>query len=178
MIDLLTSSGDVLGEAGFSTERISINDREVLVFEGATVLGFLFVYENSAQLIARWESDGSRAVSDHQFGLRRAGPKAWNAYTVFLAAQANDNSHSASLSAIEEDLVGTRKIACASVLDSVDVRRALLALLPLQAAPRLEAVDMQLEIRQRATELQSRAVDAFLLASDEAIILQVLEDEP
>ena len=43
---------------------------------------------------------------------------------------------------IEEDLTGTRKIARSGIRDSSDLRAALLPLLPLQSAPKLEAVDI------------------------------------
>jgi hypothetical protein len=178
MIDILTVSAEVLTEAGFTTGRVSIYDREALAFEDATVLGFLFAYSNSAELIGAWEKDASRAIADHQFGLRRAAQKAWNAYVVLVAAEAGDYSHSAALAAIEEDLTGTRKIARAGVHDIADLRAALLTLLPLQAAAKLEAVDIQAEIRQRATELQPRAIDAFLSTAEDMVVIQVLEEAP
>lgn len=176
MIDILTSSTDILAEAGFTTRRVSINGREALVFEDAIVLGFLFSYQYPRELIESWDKDSSRAIFDHQFGLRRAAQKAWNAYVVLLAAGDSDFANSAALAAIEEDLAGTRKIARANIEDITDLRAALLPLLPLQAAPKLEAVDIMTEIRQRATELQPRAIDAFLSTAEESVIIQVLEE--
>lgn len=178
MIDMLTSSADLLTEARFITERASINGREALVFEDATVLGFLFTYGNPRELIGAWDEDASQAITDHQFGLRRAAQKAWNAYVVFLAAGDGDYANSAALAAIEEDLAGTRKIARAGIGSLADLRAALLPLLPLQSAPKLEAVDIVAEIRQRATELQPRAIDAFLSTAEETVVIQVLEEAP
>jgi hypothetical protein len=80
------------------------------------------------------------------------------------------------LGAIEEDLTGTRKIAQAGVNEVAELRLALLPLLPFQSAPRLEAVDIAAEIRQRATELPARAVDAFLSSADASVVMQVLEE--
>jgi hypothetical protein len=104
------------------------------------------------------------------------GDKAWNAYAVLISAAEANYSESVVLSAIEENLVGVRKIARAGVRDVADVRDALLPLLPLQSAPKLEAVDMDAEIRLRTTELPSRAVDAFLSGAEEAVVIQVLEE--
>ena len=176
MINMLTSSADILSDAGFMTGRVSINGREALVFEDAIVLGFLFTYGDPRKLIEAWDKDASRAIADHQFGLRRSAQKAWNAYIVLLAAGGTDFGNAAALSAIEEDLAGTRKIARAGIVDLADLRAALLPLLPLQNAPKLEAVDIVAEIRQRATELQPRAIEAFLSTAEESVVIQVLEE--
>jgi hypothetical protein len=176
MIDILASSANILTEAGFTTGRVSINGREALVFEDAIVLGFLFTYEDPCELIDSWDKDASRAIADHQFGLRRAAQKAWNAYVVLLAAGDTTYANSVALAAIEEDLAGTRKIARAGIGDHADLGAALLPLLPLQTAPKLEAVDIVAEIRQRATELQPRAIDAFLSTAEETVVIQVLEE--
>jgi hypothetical protein len=174
--DILTASATLLREAGFSAQSISVAGHTALAFEDATVLGFLFAYDNPSQLIEAWARDADAAVATHQFGLRRAGQKAWNAYVALLAANEADYGQSVGLSAIEEDLAGTRKIARAGIADIADLRAALLPLLPLQSAPSLEAVDVATEIRQRATELPARAVDAFLSTADDAVVIQVLEE--
>jgi hypothetical protein len=176
MMDLLATSAEVLSEAGFSTRLTSVESREALMFEDPTVLGFLFAYIDPAQLIKCWAKDAHSVVAGHQFGLRRASQKAWNTYVGFLAAGPANFAQSAALSAIEEDLTGTRKIARAAVAELADLRAALLPLLPLQAAPKLDSVDMRTEIRQRTTELPPRAVEAFLSGADEAVVIHVLEE--
>jgi hypothetical protein len=176
MMDLLATSAELLSEAGFSTRVTSVESREALMFEDPTVLGFLFAYVDPAQLITCWAKDAHSAVASHQFGLRRASQKAWNTYVGFLAAGPANFAQSVALSAIEEDLTGTRKIARAGVSELADLRAALLPLLPLQAAPKLDAVDMRLEIRQRTTELPPRAVEAFLSSADEGVVIHVLEE--
>ena len=178
MIDIITTSAEIFAEAGFTTKAVSINEHEALLFEDSVVLGFLFSYQDSSELIHAWNRDANRAITDYQFGLRRAGQKAWNAYCVFLAAGDNVYANLAALAAIEEDLAGTRKIARSNVRSVADLRAALLPLLPLQTAPKLEAVDMEVEIRQRTTELQPRAIAAFLSKADESVVIQVLEETP
>jgi hypothetical protein len=174
--NLLTSGAEVLSEAGFSTEAISVKGRAALAFEDATVLGFLLAYDDLAHLIDSWARDADAAVASYQFGLRRAGQKAWNAYLVLLTGNEADYTASAALNAIEEDLSGMRKIARAGIANIADLRAALLPLLPLQSAPLLEAVEVAAEIRQRTTELPTRAVDAFLSTADEGVVIQIFEE--
>jgi hypothetical protein len=176
-MDILAASAEVLAGAGFSTSLVSVEDRRALTFEDNTVLGFLFAYDDPALLIECWSKDADKAVAAHQFALRRAAKKAWNAYVVLLTDREPDYVQSVALSAIEEDLAGTRKIAQAGIVDVAELRKALLPLLPFQSAPRLEAVDIVAEIRQRTTELPSRAVNAFLSDADESVVIQVLEEK-
>ena len=178
MIDVLKAGADLLSEAGFSTNSVSIGDRQALAFEDATVLGFLFDYHDPRELIDAWHKDTDQAIATYQFGLRRAAQKAWNAYVILLAVGEADYAQAVALSAIEEDLTGTRKIARAGIADVPSLRVALLPLLPVQSAPRLEAVDILDEIRQRTTELPGHAIDAFLSSADEGMVVQVLEQMP
>jgi hypothetical protein len=178
MIDILKASAALLSEVGFSTSHVAIGERPALAFEDSTVLGFLFAYESPSLLIGSWIKEADRAVAVHRFALRRASNKAWNAYVVLLTDREADYGQSVALGAIEEDLVGTRKIARAGIVDVADLRIALLPLLPFQSAPRLEAVDIIAEIRQRTTELPDRTVNAFLSSADESVVIQVLEEKP
>ena len=176
MIDILDASARVLAEARFQTTSARVGPRDVLAIEDATSLGFVFVYDDSDSLITNWQSDADAAVSNYQFGMRKAGLKAWNTYIILLAAGAADLAQTVALGAIEEDLRGTRKIARAGVTNISELHAALLPLLPIQSAPRLEGVDFLSEIRDRTTELPTRAVDAFLSATDESVVINVLEE--
>lgn len=177
MMDLLTESEELLRAAGFVTQRATVDSRDTLVFEDSTVVGFMFVYGDARSLLSAWEADSIQMVSKYQFGLRRAAKKAWNLYAIFVSADPADSSLSAGLNAIEEDLTGMRKIARAGVSNSGELREVLLPLLPLHAAPRMQAVEIRDEIRLRATEIERRVLDAFLSDSDDGSVLQVLEDE-
>jgi len=178
VIDILQCSKELLGGAGYSATSTSIGQREALVFEGDTVQGFIFIYGSGADLMKSWSTDSDMAISTYQFGLRKSGTKAWNTYLIVLTPEATDYARAISLGAIEEDLGGTRKIARGGIQDLADLGAALLPLLSLQSAPRLEAVDMREEIRQRTTELPARLVDAFLSGAEEAVVIQVLEESP
>src|SRR3546814_16237775 len=90
-----------------------------------------------------WSKDSDQAISTYQFGLRRSGTKAWNTYLVLLTPESADYAKAVSLGAIEEDLSGPRKIARAGIQNPADLSDARPPLLPLQSAPRLDAVDKQ-----------------------------------
>jgi hypothetical protein len=175
MTNLLSFCSQLLSDFGFDVEQAHVGAPEYLVFEDQTVLGFVFAYDDPRSLIDSWLKDSDAVISAQQLGLRRAGQKAWNTYLILVAQERADGPASAALTAIEENLVGTRKIARAGIQDLSAIRTSLLSLLPLQSAPQLEAVDMPSEIRLRTTALPTRAVDAFLSAVDENVVLQVLE---
>ena len=176
MNDILAECPRLLAEASIVVSPVA--DLPALAFEGATVLGFLLTYPNAAALLAHWRQDAGALVAAHQFGLRRAQAKAWNTYVILLAGDAPTYGEQVALSAVEEDLSGTRKIARAGIVDLDGLRSVLLPLLPIQSAPRLEPVDMRGEIRLRTTELPDRAVEAFLSQAPVAVVDQALEELP
>jgi hypothetical protein len=175
-MDILSSSETLLIQTGFFAKRVSLGDRDIVLFEDATVLGFLFAYVDATSLLSGWKDDVSRAISSQQFSLRRGGTKTWNAYVILLAEREANYGQSVAVAAIEEDLTGTRKIARCGVADPDDVRAALLPLLPFQSAPRLDAVDISAEIRVRASEVPKKILDVFLSDADQAVVVQVLEE--
>ena len=167
-----------LQEASFDVAGASVEHGEAAIFENDTILGFAFFYNTAADLIRLWAADADSLIATRRFQLKAAGNKAWNTYVLFLAAQRPSPIEIVALSLIEEDLAGYRKIARAGCGDTVDLNRALLPLLPVQSAPVLDAVDSKLEVRQRATEISPKILDAFLSEADEQIVLQMLEQEP
>jgi hypothetical protein len=178
VIDLLGESGRLLQNAQIATQFVETSRVRALTFESETVLGFIVAYEDCTQLLDGWRADMDALVTENQLGLRRALSKAWNTYTLFLAAAAANYGEKVALSKIEEDLVGTRKLARAGIADLEDLRAALLPLLPIQNAPHLEAVDMSAEIRLRTTELPTHVVDAFLAPrAQETAVAQIFEEE-
>ncbi|HTG36319.1 MAG TPA: hypothetical protein VLB76_25655 [Thermoanaerobaculia bacterium] len=178
MIDLLEESQRLLNEVGSATALVKTSQGTALAFEDATVLGFILTYNDPAQLLARWSADATALISENQIGLRRAQYKAWNTYTVFISSAVATYGEMVALSNVEENLTGTRKIARAGIRDGAELRAALLPLLPIQNAPRLEAIDMMAEIKLRTTELPARAIQAFLSGAQESSVVQVLEEEP
>lgn len=177
MIDIGVECHRLLAEAGVASVDVDGSAR-ALVFEGSTVLGFVVIYPDADELRHAWVSDTNALISKYQFGLRRAEAKAWNTYIVLLTGDVPNYAGQVALSAIEEDLAGTRKLARAGITSADALRTALLPLLPIQNAPRLGVVDMRREIQLRTTELPSRAVEAFLSGVSIAVVAQTLEELP
>ncbi len=176
MIDVLTLSERLFTASGYNLLRISGAETPCLAFESEAILGFMHVYDTPVELLARWSQDYENAIRRFSFAFRRAEEKAWNAYAVFLAASDADAKTAHALNAIEEDLSATRKIARAGMHTSEDVKAALLSLLPIQNAPQLEAVDISVEIRKRAQDLPTAALDAFFNGRPEKEVLHLLEN--
>ena len=175
MSNILGIVQEQLLAAGYSVGTTDDQHGPVLLFENDSILGFVLCFADAATLLERWQATSQRVLQSAQSALRRAERKAWNAYLVFLAETAGDYGQNIMLGGIEENLVGTRKIARAGIADPADVRAALLPLLAIQNAPRLDAIDMPGEIRLRTTELPGDLVDAFLSGAAESTLLQVLE---
>jgi hypothetical protein len=166
-----------LRDASFDVAGASSEHGEAAIFENDTILGFAFFYDTATDLIRLWATDADALIATRRFQLKAAGNKAWNTYVLFLAMQRPSPIEIVALSIIEENLAGYRKIARAGCASAADLNRALLPLLPIQSAPVLEAVDSKVEVRQRATELSPKILDAFLSEADEQIVLQMLEQE-
>jgi hypothetical protein len=176
MNDLIADSIEIMTGAGYATERIADLGPEVLAFENNVCLGFLLQYEATNDLLRKWDEDSKRLVSRYKLPLRHAGEKAWNVYLVLLSAGPKSETLQASLAELEEDLVGTRKIARDGICSSADLRAALLPLLPIQSPPKLEAVNMPYEIRLRASDVDAKSAEAFLSTADESVVLQLMEE--
>lgn len=176
MTDVVAGTQRLLREAGMASVQTELPGATALVFEGATVLGFVLIYDDVESLLGRWRRDTHSLIAVHQFGLRRAQSKAWNTYEVLVGLSTPTDLQRAALRAIEEDLVGTRKIAWGGAPSPGLMKEALLPLLPLQHAPYIEAIDMKAEIRLRTTEIPPDLVDTFLSAAAESHVAQALED--
>lgn len=172
---LLSMVEEQLVADGYAVATLDVHDGPVVLFENDLILGFVLGFPNAETLLERWQTAGQRAVQSRQLALRSAERKAWNTYLVFLAEVPGDYGQNIMLGAIEEDLVGTRKIAKAGISDAEDVHAALLPLLAIRNAPHLDAIDMLAEIRLRTTELPSELIDGFLSGASENTLAQLLE---
>lgn len=177
MTDIVEMAKQQLVEEDYSVRTTEDDDGPILLFENDTVLGFVVCFPDAEILLKRWQATSQRILKREQFALRRAERKAWNAYLVFLTPSPGDYGENIMLGGIEEDLVGTRKIARAGICDADDVCAALLPLLAIRNAPSLEAVDMPTEIRLRTTELPRDLVDGFLNDASEGSLMQLLEKD-
>ena len=161
--------------AGYAVASIDDQDGPVLLFESDSVLGFVLCFADATTLLDGWQPISERVLQAARSSLRRDESKAWNAYLVFLAEAEGDYGQNVMLGAIEEDLVGTRKLARAGIASAEAMRAALLPLLAIQNAPRLEAVDMPAEIRLRTTELPNELIEVFLRGAPEGTLAQLLD---
>ena len=165
-----------LSSAGYSIGTLEALDGTVTTFENDAVLGFVHYYPDAATLIENWRTSSLRILEHAQLSLRQAGEKSWNAYLVLLADEVGDYGQNIILGNIEEDLVGTRKIARAGVAHAEELRSALMPLLGVQNAPRLDKVDMMAEIRLRTSELPAELVEGFLSNASDSVLFQFLEN--
>ena len=175
MSETMTSVSTLLSDAGYSIGVLETDEGALTTFENNTVLGFVFHYPNAETLILEWKAHSSRMLDRAQFALRSAGEKAWNTYLILLADRPAGYGPNIMLGDIEEDLVGTRKIARAGVIAPIQLRNALMPLLAIQNAPRLEKVDMEREIRLRTSEFPGEMVEGFLSEASDNVVLQMLE---
>ncbi|MCH8479149.1 MAG: hypothetical protein LAT56_14585 [Wenzhouxiangella sp.] len=156
--------------------KIDTQNGAVTLFESHSLLGFVFDFPGPAELLSQWREASQAVLKERQFALRSADRKAWNTYLVFLSEAPANFGQISLLNEIEEDLVGTRKIAAAGVNNDKAIRDALLPLISLQSAPRIEPVYMLSEIRLRTSELPKAIVDAFLAEASEATLQHLLEN--
>ena len=175
MINLIGLAKAQLEAVGYD---VGIGDGDygsIISFENDSILGFAFFFQDASELIGGWRSESERVIREYNFALRRGEVKSWNTYLIFLAEGLASTSEEIVLGSIEEDLVGTRKIARAGIANAEGIRSALLSLLAIQSAPSLDAVDMPDEIRARTSELSSKLVDAFLSGANNTSVFELLE---
>lgn len=176
-MDIATQSEIVLREAGYDTWSWTGTTPAVICFENAALIGFIHVFESADDLIASWESAQKAALSRHAGALRAAGAKAWNVYSVFLAAE-QSSARQRDVERIEEDFALTRKIARTAVRTTDDVERALLPLIDVKARPVLSDADFDLRLRARLKDVSPAAVRAFLSNTSAEDVAQILLEKP
>ena len=177
MSKTMSALHNYLSSAGYSIGNLETREDNVTTFENDTVLGFVLHYPDADTLIENWKTSSSHVFESAQFALRRAGDKAWNTYLVLLADEPGDYQQNVILCSIEENLVGTRKIARAGIAEPENLRNALMPLLNVQNAPRLDKVDMVAEIKLRTSELPTDLVEGFLSNVSASVIFRFLENK-
>jgi hypothetical protein len=127
----------------------AVQEGDVLHFEDSTIVGFVSLHPTVADLVTRWEKITSRFLNQYAAELRTAPIKAWNAYSIFLTGDNARTEDRKSLSLIEEDFRGSRKIAKAGVTTNLDIVHGLLPILPIQTAIKLPPEDVGGRIMRR-----------------------------
>lgn len=162
MSDVLSLVQGVLQEGGYRTWLTPLGRRTAVCFEDDAVMGFVAVFDDSAAVLNSWRQSEAAFLQQYVDDIRTAGDKAWNVYSVFLAAGAADPRTTREIRAIEEDLERTRKIAATGVTYREAVVAALLPLLPLQQQPALNREEVGERFRRRVTAIAPGAADMLL----------------
>lgn len=162
----------VLDGTGYSTRAVPENEPKLLMFEGDSVLGGVWLFESGTELLKEWRAREEAFLRSNALRLRAAGEKAWNVYSIFLAEHAAESAVERQVQRIEEDLSHTRKLAATGIGTRMSVVRALLALLPLQAVAVVEPAEVEGRLRRRLDAL--RAGSAELILNDTVDPTQVL----
>lgn len=148
-------------EASSDLQR-ALSIADALVFENATVVGFVRAFDAVDTLIGEWEMYQHAFLRSNSARLRLDPDKAWSVYALFLSSASASPAQRAALGQIEEDLQSTRKIARSDVISRADLQRALLPLLRVRTVAGGALIDAHAELRER-------------LDPDQAIMLHHLE---
>jgi hypothetical protein len=160
-MDIATQAEIALRGAGYETWSWTGTSPVVTCFENAALIGFVHEFESADALLIRWEAGQREVLARHAAGLRAAGAKAWNVYSIFLTGEQAPYQQRA-IDRIEEDFTLTRKITGTSVRTPEDIERVLLPLTAVKAQPLLGAANFDSRLRSRLNKITPDAVTAFL----------------
>lgn len=136
LVDLLQEVRVILRFSGYLTDPFSADE---IVFEDHDLFGFVWVAPTVKDLIKGWEVHHDNFISRRAGALRKAADKAWNLYAIFLTRDKPTEIERGTLSKIEEDFRGSRKIASSDLNTPEQVIRALYPLSSIRNVVRLEA---------------------------------------
>lgn len=120
-----------------------------VVFEDDTLLGFVSVQASARDILGTWRAKQDAFLRSFATPLRKDAGKAWNVYSVFLAGNACAPDEAAALLQVEEDFVGTRKLARSGIETEDDVSEALYPLLPIENSVSLAEGDALVRVKAR-----------------------------
>jgi len=129
---VLGDATTLLRRAGYSSEPSVLGGLEALVFEDASLLGFVVYLEDVAGMMHSHRELSEAFLMVHAARLRLDPLKAWNIYSVFLTGQQASPEDALELRRLEGDLTGTRKIIRAGVRSLEQLRFAMGPLLPIR----------------------------------------------
>lgn len=101
-------------------------------FEDSNILGVLHVLDSVEMVVGQWEVLQDRFLRENGRRLSEEPLKAWNCYTILLTPEDARDTRAGTLSSIEEDFRGTRKLVRAGVATKADLETALAPILPLR----------------------------------------------
>lgn len=162
MIDLLSTSQNLLKDAGFSVRLLSIGRSPVLCFEDSALIGFCCSFDTADDMLNRWKLFETEILTRFAPSFRAAGDKAWNVYCAFLCGSTATPEQKRKVSWIEEGLERTRKIAACGISSREELTRALLPVLPIQYQPVLLDADVTERLKKRIEDISPQVVHIAL----------------
>jgi hypothetical protein len=177
-MQLLHEAEAVLKAAGYRTAR-NLEDAASVIFEDATLLGFVSVHDSAQDIIDSWRERQDRFLRRNAAQLRKDPSKAWSIYSAFLTAELVDE-HAWSLLGIEADIHATRKIVRGGIITRADIYGALAPLLPLgvRVLPERESADRLLEAKLTNEERQLFELMSTSGADDQRLVAWLVEGAP
>jgi hypothetical protein len=172
-MEIETQAEILLRGAGYSTYPPERGDVSVTRFESEALIGFLYVFASSNELLQVWRQAQSQSLARYQPALRLAGDKAWNIYSVFLCQDASAEL-GPQIERIEEDFTLTRKIARSGIKVPADLRWALLPLLPLSSRATIAESDYVARLQSRLKDVSPEVIKAFLGSSTAIEVARIL----
>jgi hypothetical protein len=174
-MNLCYEARQILELAGYFI-RPSISE-EGFDFEDETLFGFVRIYPDPAQIPSDWEIQQDSFLSRNARPIRANTPKAWNAYSVFLSPGEVSADLRATLSQIEDDFRGTRKIVRSDLTTSEDLQTALYPLIGLVNKVKLTHTGVP-NLTDRLTSLRPTEIDALINKGTRELIAAAQLDDP
>lgn len=174
MANILLDAQSILEIGGYRT-LVPNPASQHLYFEDSNVLGAVFVLDSVAAIVQQWQELQDNFLQQNGQRLAFDALKAWNSYSVFLTAQASAERDASTLSVIEENFRGTRKLVRASIKSKLDAEKALAPLLPLRQFPSFTSEDVKERLASRLGEPGS-ALRALVSSAEAADIAASLMD--
>ena len=179
MSRMLDEIRSLLVQNSYRARPLTVDDQSAVCFEGETTMGCVFWFESADELVRGWQGLESAFLRTNAIGLRKAGEKTWNIYTVFLAGARASVEIERQLVVIEEDLSRTRKVARCGVIDDTSAADGLLPLLKLQRQAVLGQDDVIGAVRSRLEKRWPGAVPGlFSSVPDPLAVLDALRNKP
>ena len=175
-MNLIEEARTVLEGGGYRT-MLGSSTPNCVYFEDDNLIGAVFIHADVPSLISGWEGCQDRFLGSNSRALRSDPIKAWNVYTVHLTSDKGSASQVSEAFNIEQDFRGTRKLVRTGVGKRLDVREALLPLLPLQHRTILSSQNVADRLKERLA-LSSSVLVRITDHSDPTILEPEILEEP
>ena len=170
----MDSARSVLEEANYRTQISDISEC-TFYFEDNSLLGFVSIYGTFQHFHDTWKDHQDRFLEDKAKMLRSEPLKAWNVYGVYIIEEDCPQSQIHQIINIEENLIGLRKIVRTGVKTNLDVKYALLPLLPIQNLTTVQEEEALKHLRDRLTAAKSPIVELLDIATPQELAKSLID---